>query len=411
MTPKMPTAEMTSPRNPKRPNISMLSRRSAVCAASRSSRRATFRSGTCGSTCDDDSAESRQRVVGVAARVQENEAVRPAGALRHRQVHLGVRADLEARLAHVGHDTDDAPLAVADVDDDAADRVVVAEVHPRRRVAEDDDSFRSGTIVVREVPAAPEGDRQRPVVAGGDELHAHRLVVVERLTVRLQRADLQLDPERNARRSPRPRRSRQARGARGRRCRTGPAGCRPAPCRDRSCAASTRSLRNPGSMRKTLMKLPMKSDAPTSNTTASATSTTTITPRARSRPRPAPPPRALSLSTVARVGLDPWSAGARPETRPVTRVAAAATATTRASMPTVATRARLSGNAVASRRTQRPGQGETDDGPGRRHDEALDQDALRQPAAARAECRPDGGIAPAAPTRARATDLRRSRTR
>ena len=107
-----------------------------------------------------------------------------------------MRADLEARLPRVGYDTHDAPLAVADDDDDAADRVVVAEEHPRRRVAEDDDGFRPFTIVVREVPAAPEGDRQRSVVAGGDDLHAHRLVVVERLARRLQPADPQVDAER-----------------------------------------------------------------------------------------------------------------------------------------------------------------------------------------------------------------------
>ena len=197
MTPKMPTAEMTRPRRPKRLNISMLSRRSAVCAARRSSRRATFRSGTCRQHLRDDGSERRERVVRIAARVQEDEAVRLAAPLRHRQVHLGMRADLEARLPRVGHDAHDAPLAVADVDDDATERVVTAKEHARRRVAEDDDGFRPFTIVVREVPAAPEGDRQRPVVAGGDELHAHRLVVVERLARRLQRADLQVDAERN----------------------------------------------------------------------------------------------------------------------------------------------------------------------------------------------------------------------
>ena len=99
------------------------------------------------------------------------------------------------------------------------------------------------------------------------------------------------------------------------------------------------------------MKLPMNNAAPTSSTTAIATSATTSTARARRRPRPVPPPRALSLSAVASAGLDPCSAGARPETRPVTNAATAATASTRASMPIVATRARLSGNAVANTRT------------------------------------------------------------
>ena len=101
-----------------------------------------------------------------------------------------MRTDLEARLPRVGHDADDAPLAFADVDDDATERVVAAEEHAHRRVAEDDDGFRAFTIVVREVPAAPERDRQRPVVAGGDDLHAHRHVVVERLARRPQRVDL-----------------------------------------------------------------------------------------------------------------------------------------------------------------------------------------------------------------------------
>ena len=76
-------------------------------------------------------------------------------------------------------------------------RVVAAKEHARRRVAEDDDGFRPFTIVVSEIPAAPEGDRQRPVVTGGDGLEAHGLVVVERLARRLQRVDLQVDAEWN----------------------------------------------------------------------------------------------------------------------------------------------------------------------------------------------------------------------
>ena len=77
-------------------------------------------------------------------------------------------------------------------------RVVAAKEHARRRVAEDDDGFRPFTIIVSEIPAAPEGDRQRPVVTGGDGLEAHGLVVVDRLAWRLQRIDTQIDAEGNA---------------------------------------------------------------------------------------------------------------------------------------------------------------------------------------------------------------------
>ncbi len=46
----------------------------------------------------DDTAERRQRIVRIAARMQEDEAVGLAASLRHWQVDLGTRADLEARL-------------------------------------------------------------------------------------------------------------------------------------------------------------------------------------------------------------------------------------------------------------------------------------------------------------------------
>ena len=143
----------------------------------------------------------------------------------------------------------------------------------------------------------------------------------------------------------------------------------------------------------TLMKLPMNNAAPTSSTTASATSATTSAARARRRPRLVPPPRALSLSTVESAGLDPCSAGAMPETSPVTSAATAATASTRASMPIVATRARLSGNAAASTRTHNQARARPTMVPADRHDEALDQHALHESTAAGAECRTHGRIA------------------
>ena len=115
-------------------------------------------------------------------------------------IHLGTRVDLEARLPHVGHDTHDATLvAAADHDDRASEWVVAAKEHARRRVAEDDDGFRSFTIIVSEIPAAPEGDRQRPVVTGGDGLEAHDHVVVDRLAWRPQRIDTQIHAQGNAR--------------------------------------------------------------------------------------------------------------------------------------------------------------------------------------------------------------------
>ena len=122
--------------------------------------------------------------------------------------------------------------------------------------------------------------------------------------------------------------------------------------RGKTCAVSTWSLRKPASMRITLTKLPMKSDAPTRSTTASATSATTRAARTRRRPRLVPPPRVLAVSAVESAGLDPCSAGPMPETSPVANAATAATASTRASMPIVATRARFSGKAVASTRTE-----------------------------------------------------------
>ena len=66
----------------------------------------------------DDAAERRQRIVRIAARVQEDKAVGLAATLRHWQVDLRTRADLEARLPRVGHDAHDATLVAAADDDD-----------------------------------------------------------------------------------------------------------------------------------------------------------------------------------------------------------------------------------------------------------------------------------------------------
>jgi len=110
-----------------------------------------------------------------------------------------VWADLKARLSSVGHDAHDAALAAGAEDDDgASEQVVAAEEHARRRVAEDDDGVRSFAVIVREIPAAPERDRQRLVIPGGDDLLAHGHVVVERLARRLEGADSHVDAERNA---------------------------------------------------------------------------------------------------------------------------------------------------------------------------------------------------------------------
>ena len=51
--------------------------------------------------------------------------------------------------------------------------------------------------------------------------------------------------------------------------------------RGETCTVSTFSGLKPGSMRMSVMKLPMKSDAPTSRTTANATSNTTSALRSR----------------------------------------------------------------------------------------------------------------------------------
>jgi hypothetical protein len=148
----------------------------------------------------DDSAERLQRIVRIAGRMQEDKAVGLAASLRHWKVHLGTRADLEARLPHVGHGTHDATLlAAADDDDRASEWVVPAKEHARRRVAEDDDGFRSFTIIVSKMPPAPEGDRQRPVVTGGNGLEAHDLVGIDRLAWRPQRIDTHIDAQGNAR--------------------------------------------------------------------------------------------------------------------------------------------------------------------------------------------------------------------
>ncbi len=215
---------MTSPRSPNRPNINMLSsplgglRRHQVLQPGHVPQRHA------GQHLRDDGPERRQRIVRIAARVQQHKTARLLAALRHRQVDLRVRTDFEARLTGVGDDTHDAPLSSRD-DHDAPEWIFTTEEHERRRVAEDDNGFGPVTIIVREIPAAPERDRQRPVITRGDDLRAHRHVDVERLARRLQRVDPQVDAERNAgRRRGRVDDAGQLARA-GRRCRPGPAAC------------------------------------------------------------------------------------------------------------------------------------------------------------------------------------------
>ncbi len=82
-----------------------------------------------------------------------------------------------------------------------------------------------------------------------------------------------------------------------------------------------------------------------------------------------------------------------PETTPVTNAATPATAITRASMPIVATRARLSGKAAASTRTHSQARARPTMVPAHRDDEALDQHPLHESAATGAECHAHGHIA------------------
>ena len=77
-------------------------------------------------------------------------------------------------------------------------------------------------------------------------------------------------------------------------------------------AVITRSGLNPGSIRISAMKLPMKSAAPTSSTTASATSATTSTLRRRWRPRPALAARVLVLQRMCEIGFRELKGGDDP---------------------------------------------------------------------------------------------------
>ena len=114
---------------------------------------------------------------------------------------------------------------------------------------------------------------------------------------------------------------------------------------------STFSGSKPGSMRSTDTKLPMKSDAPTTSTTASASSTTTN--RFLSRRLPAPVlPRPPLLSAVVRSTRELCRAGMMPKRMPVTSDSRAAAASTRRLSAIAATRGTSS--EIADRRIWMP---------------------------------------------------------
>ncbi len=80
----------------------------------------------------------------------------------------------------------------------------------------------------------------------------------------------------------------------------------------------------------------ISSAAPTSSTSASATSVTTRIERALFWRKPVPERPLLSFSVLVRSAWEPWSAGIRPNRRPVTSDTASVKARTRQSSPTSA---------------------------------------------------------------------------
>ena len=152
-------------------------------------------------------------------------------------------------------------------------------------------------------------------------------------------------------------------------------------------------MRNPGSMRRTLTKLPMNNAAPTSRhdgerdlgddqhgTRATAAAARAAATRAfveRGRER-----GTGSLQRGSKAGDEARHQRRERRDREHARI------DTDRGDTSEALGQRCRQHAYAP-----PGEGETGDGPGRRHDEALDQHALNQSTAAGAECRPHGRIA------------------